>query len=91
MLGEDEPSVRLRETLGSVLSHQGNFEAAARQLAVHKNTVRYRVQQIEERLGRRINHRTLHLELALDYFDTFGGRTDADVSTEQNNRGTLDN
>lgn len=91
MLGEDEPSVRLRETLGAVLSHQGNFEAAARQLAVHKNTVRYRVQQIEERLGRRINHRTLHLELALDYFDTFGGRTDADVSTEQNNRGTLDN
>ncbi|MFC9789798.1 PucR family transcriptional regulator [Rhodococcus sp. NPDC127528] len=89
--GDDDLSVRLRETLRAVLAHQGNIEAAARQLAVHKNTVRYRAQQIEERLGRRIGSRALHLELALDCFDTFGVHAIAGVSTEQSRKGSLDN
>lgn len=90
LLDDDELSVRLRETLRAVLAHLGNFEAAARQLSVHKNTVRYRVQQIEERLGQRINHRTLHLELALACFDTFGRHNDLNVSTGQFDRRRLD-
>lgn len=89
LLGDDETSARLRNTLRAVLSHPGNFEAAARQLDVHKNTVRYRVQQIEKRLGRRIIHRALHLELALDCFDTFGASVIADVPTEQKGHGEL--
>lgn len=72
LLGSDELSERLRETLRAVLASHGNTEAAGRLLGVHKNTVRYRTQQIEERLGRRIGERALHLELALDCFDAFG-------------------
>ncbi|WP_024794029.1 PucR family transcriptional regulator [Tomitella biformata] len=72
LLEADELSERLRETLRAVLVSHGNFEAASRLLAVHKNTVRYRMQQIEDRLGRRISERALHLELALDCLDTFG-------------------
>ncbi|NMM91593.1 hypothetical protein B2J88_46110 [Rhodococcus sp. SRB_17] len=83
LMGGDELSVRLRTTLRAVLSHPGNFEAAARQLAVHKNTVRYRVQQIEKRLGQQITRRSLHLELALDCFDTFGDNAIDVVPTEQ--------
>jgi hypothetical protein len=91
LLNDDELSVRLRETLGAILTHPGNFEAAARQLSVHKNTVRYRVQQIEERLGQRITQRKLHLELALACFETFGRGSDPNVSTAQIDRRTLDN
>ncbi|MFD4295425.1 PucR family transcriptional regulator [Rhodococcus sp. NPDC058532] len=89
LLGEDEVAARLRETLRAVLSHQGNLEATARHLTVHKNTVRYRVQQIEERLGRRITHRALHLELALDCYDAFGAHAPA-VSTDQFTGGRVD-
>ncbi len=91
LLGDDELSARLRSTLRAVLSHPGNFEAAARQLSVHKNTVRYRVQQIEERLGQRIARRALHLELALDCFDAFGDNAIAHVPTEQKGPGSLVN
>lgn len=86
LLDADEAADRLRETLRAVLAGHGNFEAAARRLAVHKNTVRYRVQQIETRLGRRISDRPLHLELALDCLDMFG-RT---VSPAQAGGETLD-
>lgn len=85
LLDSDEASARLRETLRAVLASHGNFEAAARRLAVHKNTVRYRVQQIETRLGRRIGDRALHLELALDCLDTFAGlpAQDGDADLDQ--------
>ena len=91
LFGDDETSARLRNTLRAVLSHPGNFEAAARQLDVHKNTVRYRVQQIEKRLGQRIIRRALHLELALGCFDTFGSSAIVDVPTEQKGHGELAN
>lgn len=81
MLDDDETSRKLRQTLRALLSHAGNTEAAARQLGVHKNTVRYRVQQIEHRLGKRIDKRAVSTELALDCFDAFGwppGTTCAD-------------
>lgn len=89
LLGGDELSVRLRKTLRAVLSSPGNLEAAASQLSVHKNTVRYRVQQIEERVGQRISSRSLHLKLALDCFDTFGENAVAYVPSEQKGPGTL--
>ncbi|MCZ4078239.1 helix-turn-helix domain-containing protein [Rhodococcus sp. H36-A4] len=89
LLVDDELSARLRKTLRAVLSCPGNLEAAASQLAVHKNTVRYRIQQIEERIGQRITSRSLHLKLALDCFDTFGANTITYVPSEQKNPGTL--
>ncbi|MGW0042085.1 PucR family transcriptional regulator [Rhodococcus sp. NPDC003348] len=90
LTGDDDVSARLRATLRAVLSNPGNLEAAARRLSVHKNTVRYRMQQIEERLGQRIERRALHLELALDCFDTFGVEPDPGVPTAQIARRRLD-
>lgn len=90
LLDPDELSERLRETLRAVLASHGNVEAAGRLLGVHKNTVRYRAAQIEERLGRRISERALHVELALDCFDTFGRGDDATVPTGQNHPEGLD-
>jgi DNA-binding PucR family transcriptional regulator len=72
LLGEDAAAERLRDTLREVLACQGNHEAAARRLGVHKNTVRYRIQRVEEILGPDFLKRRLKLELALECFDTFG-------------------
>lgn len=73
LLGADAVSERLRATLRTVLGCQGNQEAAARRLGVHKNTVRYRMQRVEEILGADIPSRRLKLELALKCFEAFGG------------------
>lgn len=91
LVDDDETSARLRNTLRAVLSNPGNLEAAARRLGVHKNTVRYRVQQIEKRLGQPIARRAMHLELALDCFDTFGAIAFDDVPTAQKSPGDLAN
>lgn len=73
LLGADVASERLRDTLRAVMGCNGNLEAAARRLGIHKNTVRYRMQRAEEILGGDIPARRLKLELALECFDTFGG------------------
>ncbi|MCA1006846.1 helix-turn-helix domain-containing protein [Rhodococcus hoagii] len=73
LLGADAASERLRDTLRAVMGCNGNLEAAARRLGIHKNTVRYRMQRAEEILGGDIPARRLKLELALECFDTFGG------------------
>ncbi|MDH6679336.1 DNA-binding PucR family transcriptional regulator [Rhodococcus sp. LBL1] len=72
LLGEDAAAERLRDTLREVLACQGNHEAAARRLGVHKNTVRYRIQRVEGILGHDFPRRRLKLELALECFDVFG-------------------
>lgn len=72
MLGDDAASERLRDTVRAVLACWGNHEAAARRLGVHKNTVRYRIQRVEEVLGRDLASNRLPLELALECFDAFG-------------------
>src|SRR5690606_35648168 len=61
----DAGSARLRETLRAYLTCQHSPEAAAKLLGVHKNTVRYRIQRIEELLGHRIDERALPLQTAL--------------------------
>lgn len=61
---------RLRQTLRALLS-SGSVEEAATRLTVHKNTVRYRVNQAEELLGRKAYDAPTELEVALRYYDTF--------------------
>lgn len=61
---------RLRETLRVLLSSD-SVEEAARRLSVHKNTVRYRVGQAEEILGRSVHGSSVELALALRYHATF--------------------
>lgn len=65
-----ETPTRLRETLRALLA-AGSVDAAATQLSVHKNTVRYRVNQAEELLGRRAYDAPTETELALRYYDAF--------------------
>lgn len=72
LLGADAASERLRDTLHAVMSCHGNHEAAARRLGIHKNTVRYRMQRVEDILGGDILARRLKLELALKCFEAFG-------------------
>lgn len=66
---------------------QRSPEGAARLLGVHENTVRYRIQRIEDLLGHQVQQRALHLEVALECVATYGGdalpRGSADVAAKQ--------
>jgi DNA-binding PucR family transcriptional regulator len=54
---------RLAETLRSWLLHQGQRDAVAADLFVHAQTVRYRMTQIRELYGERLNDPQTVLEL----------------------------
>ena len=56
---------RLAETLRSWLLHQGQREAVAAELFVHPQTVRYRMTQIRELFGERLNDPTTVMELTV--------------------------
>ena len=60
--GNDE---RLREALRVFLHTGSNFKAAAEELHLHSNSVKYRVQRVIERRGRPISDGRLDVELAL--------------------------
>ncbi|RDI47118.1 PucR family transcriptional regulator [Nocardia mexicana] len=68
----DAASARLRDTLHAYLRCHRSPDAAAKRLGVHKNTVRYRIQRIEELLGHPIEQRSLRLEIALDCAAIYG-------------------
>ena len=61
------PSVadRLAETLRSWLLHQGQRDAVAAELFIHAQTVRYRMTQIRELFGDRLNDPRAILELVV--------------------------
>jgi hypothetical protein len=56
---------RLAETLRSWLLHQGRRDAVAADLFVHSQTVRYRMTQLRELYGDRLNDPTTILELTV--------------------------
>jgi DNA-binding PucR family transcriptional regulator len=63
---------RLRETLRVFLQTGSSYKAAAAELHLHFNSVRYRVQRAEERRGRPIGTDRLDVEIALllcNWFD----------------------
>ena len=66
-LRELRPSTaeRLTETLRSWLLHQGQREAIAADLFVHAQTVRYRMNQLRELYGERLNDPQTILELTV--------------------------
>lgn len=68
----DTHSARLRETLHAYLRARRSPDAAAKTLGVHKNTVRYRLQRIEELLGHPIDQPGPRLEIALDCVAVYG-------------------
>lgn len=70
--GSDPNAARLRETLHAYLKSHRSPEATAKLLGVHKNTVRYRIQRIEELLGHPIEQRSLPLAVALACVAAYG-------------------
>jgi PucR-like helix-turn-helix protein len=58
-------AARLRETLRAWLDHPGQVQAVAERLHVHPQTVRYRVAQLRELFGGRLDDADARFELAL--------------------------
>jgi PucR family transcriptional regulator, purine catabolism regulatory protein len=63
-------------SLRAFLEHNGNWEAAARALAVHRHTLRYRIRRISELTGRDLDRAGDRVEfwLALQAADVLRGR-----------------
>ncbi|MGW4059300.1 PucR family transcriptional regulator [Amycolatopsis sp. NPDC004747] len=68
----DDATSRLRRTVRVYLANGASAELAGKALNLHRNTVRYRVQQAEQLLGHPVLERRTHLELALHCLDVFG-------------------
>jgi purine catabolism regulator len=67
----------LLTSLRAFLEHNGNWEAAARALAVHRHTLRYRIRRVAELTGRDLDAAADRVEfwLALEAADVLRGRT----------------
>jgi hypothetical protein len=63
--GFDAVAVRLRETVRAYLAEGENQVATAQRLFIHQKTVKYRLRQAEELLGRKIGDRRSELAAAL--------------------------
>jgi len=61
----DGPRARLTETLAAWLDRPGQVQAVAADLAVHPQTVRYRVRQLRDLFGERLEDPDARFELAL--------------------------
>lgn len=74
LVGTDEQTSRLRQTALAYLRAGGNAREAAVLLGTHKNTVLYRLRQIEEMLGHGVLDRRLKLEVALTLVEQLGDK-----------------
>ena len=59
------PRARLRETLAAWLDRPGQVQAVAAELGVHPQTVRYRLRQLRELFGTRLEDPEARFELSL--------------------------
>lgn len=71
---EESSFIELRKTLHAYLNAQCEIASTAATLFVHRNTVKYRIQRIEEILGIRVNspEHSLNLRLALELSENQG-------------------
>lgn len=69
LAGAEESAARLRETVSTFLRHGGNVDETARDLNVHRNTVRYRLGQAETLLGRPVGKLGAELGVALQHHE----------------------
>jgi DNA-binding PucR family transcriptional regulator len=74
-----ENDERLRETLGVFLRAGGSFKAAAEELHLHTNSIKYRVQRAIDRRGRPISDGRLDVEIALLLCHWYGNAVLADA------------
>ncbi|KXP06547.1 PucR family transcriptional regulator [Tsukamurella pseudospumae] len=77
LAADTESDARLRATLAVYLRHGGGFKAAAEELNMHANSVKYRVQRAVARRGREIGADRLDIEVALLVRDPAGERARA--------------
>lgn len=80
---------KLVETLRSWLLHHGRRDAVAADLFVHPQTVRYRMSQLREAYGERLDdpRAVLELTVALGTLDVAGRATDDDAAPEAGTAG----
>jgi len=76
----DAATAKLRTTTQAYLRNACSPTAAARELGTHKNTVRYRIEQVERALERRLEGQELRLQLALMLVETLGDQVLPDSS-----------
>ena len=69
LAGPDDSAARLRETVATFLRHGGNVDESARELSVHRNTIRYRLGQAEGLLGRPVGKLGAELGVALQHYE----------------------
>lgn len=73
--GSLDHEVRLRSTVATYLASGGSVDRAASELSVHRNTIRYRLQQASALLGRDLLATDSDVALALRHLDlTHDGR-----------------
>jgi DNA-binding PucR family transcriptional regulator len=70
---DNEQAARLRETLQVFLAAGGSYVATAERLALHKNTVQYRVRKAEDAIGHSIEGHRSDVEMALRVCQKLGG------------------
>lgn len=67
--GSHDHEVRLRSTVATYLDSGGSVDRAASRLSVHRNTIRYRLQQASALLGRDLLATNNDVSLALRHLD----------------------
>jgi hypothetical protein len=72
LAADAEPAERLRETLRTFLLHGNSHTETAKELVLHRNSVRYRIATIERLLGRPVGPGELDLRLALQVCHVLG-------------------
>ena len=72
LVGSEDATRRLRDTLRAYLKQGCDAAATGQLLRLHANTVRYRIRQAEQRLGHGIGQRRAQLELALEIIRVCG-------------------
>jgi DNA-binding PucR family transcriptional regulator len=82
LVGSEQVTRRLRDTLRAYLKQGCDATATGELLRLHANTVRYRIRQAEQRLGHGINQRRVQLELALEIISVLGYRGDGGLAED---------
>ncbi|WP_293040297.1 helix-turn-helix domain-containing protein [Mycobacterium sp.] len=71
-LAADGPGLDALRATALTYLRSGSASAAARELGTHKNTIRHRIERIEQLLGHPIDEHRLQLQLALMLAEVFG-------------------
>ncbi|WP_249337995.1 PucR family transcriptional regulator [Tsukamurella paurometabola] len=71
LTGDSDTTQRVRETVAAYLDAGGDVNEVAKRLYIHRNTVRYRLTQATELLGRSIPSISAALILALKHFEVY--------------------